>query len=141
MARIRWLCGLWFLAGAALALVLMQAFGGAQAGAGGGLPLQDAAQESYVRRLSEDIGLTPDQQARLRMILIAQELERLQLLRRADAQLPAGVRDGLAAVDRQADQRIRILLRPEQLARYTAMGDGRTKPPSSDPSEGMPPGG
>ena len=62
------------------------------------------------------------------MILLDQERQRLQVLRSADAQLPQAVRAGLAAVDRRADQRIRILLQPEQLARYTAMGSGPADP-------------
>ena len=126
--RIALLCGVWFLAGAGVALAVES-----WAAHDGSLPLQDEAQEDYVQRLAADFQLPPDKLDTLRMILLDEERQRLKVLRSLDDQLPESVRESLARIQRLTDQRIGTLLPPDQLARYQTAAPGRPEEPRTEP--------
>jgi hypothetical protein len=110
--------------------VLGSAVGCFVAGMAGGLALPDVmhaccAQDpqdpdaAYVQRMTEDFRLDPAQQRSLRMVLESCQRQELEVFHRARYEsLPESLKNQLREARAQKEQRIRVLLTPEQRRLY-----------------------
>ena len=80
--------------------------------------------ERRVQYLAKELGLSADQQTRLRPLLLAQR-QQLQLLReqRTTGGRRQGTAQDLKAAQAKSDEQLKTVLTPAQYARYTAMRD------------------
>ncbi|MEZ5649509.1 MAG: efflux RND transporter periplasmic adaptor subunit [Burkholderiaceae bacterium] len=106
-------------------------FGAGQGGAanGGGQAAGRARLEAIMTRMTEQLGLSDDQQQRLREILIEQGMK-LRALRQADTP-PDELRAQAQALRAQSRPQIEALLNDEQKARYRAMAAERAANPTT----------
>lgn len=85
--------------------------------------------EVYVRRLAQDYGLDREQERLLRIVVQKRVADELAVLRGAQFELlPPALQTQIRTVRRWEEERIRRLLKPEQLARFdreVAGGAGR----------------
>ena len=80
--------------------------------------------ERRVQYLAKELGLSADQQTRLRPLLLAQR-QQMQLLReqRTTGGRRQGTSQDLKAAQAKSDEQLKAVLTPEQYTKFTAMRD------------------
>lgn len=104
--------------------------------------------ELYVREMAIQYGLDSRQVRLLRMVLRARDAEHREVLMHDVEQLPLALRRDIQDVHRRAEERIKSLLTPAQLTRFSqdsrpapGVGPGRRSAGSGDPNSSRAPDG
>jgi Spy/CpxP family protein refolding chaperone len=80
-------------------------------------PAMQAAVNSQTQRISQELGLAPDQQGRLRQVLL-QTRQHMDADRAAHQDDPAALQTAMAFDRAKSDELIRAILTPAQYVRY-----------------------
>ncbi len=101
--------------------------------------------ELYVREMAFQYALDARQVRLLRMVLRSRDAEHREVLMRDVERLPRALRDDIQDVHRRAEERIKSLLTPAQLTRFSqdsrpahGVGPGRRSVGSGDPDRSNP---